>query len=125
MSIYPNLSLSLSRIGLCDEKLIDVTNRHSLFRQQARYLVQRQSPELWAKVIDSLRIILSSSSPSSSYLHHLHLWQVLDPQNPLRQNLVDQVTQTVLPDSQNAEEVSATVKVRWRIGEESVGSMDP
>lgn len=34
--------------GSCDEELIQVTNRNYLYRMQARYLVERQSPELWA-----------------------------------------------------------------------------
>lgn len=38
--------------GSCDEELIQVTNRNYLFRMQARYLVERQSPELWQKVLD-------------------------------------------------------------------------
>merc|ERR1719428_2099656 len=33
--------------GSCDERLLEVTNRNGLFRLQARYLVERQSTELW------------------------------------------------------------------------------
>mmetsp|Transcript_88548 Transcript_88548/g.255372 ORF Transcript_88548/g.255372 Transcript_88548/m.255372 type:complete len:1482 (+) Transcript_88548:892-5337(+) len=70
--------------GSCDEQLVSVTNRNGLFRLQARYLVERQSPELWALV--------------------------LDPENQHRRNVIDQVVSTALPESTNAEEVSATVK---------------
>merc|ERR1719454_2560414 len=38
--------------GQCDDKLVDVTNKNGLFRLQARYLVERQSPELWALVLN-------------------------------------------------------------------------
>ena len=38
--------------GSCDEELIAVTNKNYLFRMQARYLVERQCPELWNKVLD-------------------------------------------------------------------------
>ncbi len=61
-----------------------VTNKNSLFKNQARYLVERQSQELWAKV--------------------------LDESNEYRRAVLDQVTQTALPESKNPEEVSSTVK---------------
>jgi len=37
--------------GKCDDELIEVTNKNYLYRMQARYLVERQSEELWAKVL--------------------------------------------------------------------------
>jgi len=37
--------------GECDEELIMITNKNALFRLQARYLVERQSKELWAIVL--------------------------------------------------------------------------
>jgi len=70
--------------GSCDRQLVDVTNRNGLFRLQARYLVERQSPELWALV--------------------------LNPENQHCRNVIDQVVGTALPESTNADEVSATVK---------------
>eukprot|EP00928_Gymnodinium_smaydae_P000827 TRINITY_DN1030_c0_g1_i3.p1 TRINITY_DN1030_c0_g1~~TRINITY_DN1030_c0_g1_i3.p1 ORF type:complete len:1741 (-),score=474.00 TRINITY_DN1030_c0_g1_i3:126-5348(-) len=70
--------------GACDEQLVSVTNKNGLFRLQARYLVERQSPELWALV--------------------------LDPNNEYRRNVIDQVVGTALPETTNADEVSATVK---------------
>jgi len=70
--------------GQCDTQLVDVTNRNGLFRLQARYLVERQSVELWGLV--------------------------LDPENKHRRAVIDQVVSTALPESTNAEEVSATVK---------------
>jgi len=70
--------------GACDEQLVSVTNRNGLFRLQARYLVERQSPELWA--------------------------MVLTPSNQYCRSVIDQVVSTALPESTNADEVSATVK---------------
>eukprot|EP00931_Biecheleriopsis_adriatica_P053822 TRINITY_DN3159_c0_g1_i5.p1 TRINITY_DN3159_c0_g1~~TRINITY_DN3159_c0_g1_i5.p1 ORF type:complete len:1502 (+),score=433.83 TRINITY_DN3159_c0_g1_i5:139-4506(+) len=70
--------------GSCDEQLVDVTNRNGLFRLQARYLVERQSADLWTLV--------------------------LNPENQYRRNVIDQVVSTALPESTNADEVSATVK---------------
>lgn len=51
---------------------------------QARYLVERQNEPLWAKV--------------------------LNPENKNRQLVIDQVVSTALPESNNAEDVSTTVK---------------
>merc|ERR1719460_3481763 len=70
--------------GSCDEELVDVTNRNGLFRLQARYLVERQNPELWALV--------------------------LDPENQYRRNVIDQVVSTALPESTNADELSTTCR---------------
>lgn len=70
--------------GECDDELIDVTNRNYLYRMQAKYLVERQNEELWAKV--------------------------LNPENPHRGQVIDQIVATALPATQNADEVSCTVK---------------
>ena len=37
--------------GNCDEELIDVTNRNTLFKDQARYLVERMDMDLWMTVL--------------------------------------------------------------------------
>jgi clathrin heavy chain len=80
----PYLSFICYKRGQCDAELIDCTNRHHLFRHQASYLVQRQNAELWA--------------------------EVLSPENPERQNLVDQVISTALPNTKNPDDVSETVR---------------
>lgn len=51
---------------------------------QARYLVERQSPELWA--------------------------YVLREDNTHRKSVIDSVVQNALPETKNADEVSTTVK---------------
>jgi len=70
--------------GACDVELIEVTNRNGLFKDQARYLVERQDLALWERV--------------------------LVDENPHRRELIDQVTSTALPETKNADEVSTTVK---------------
>ena len=37
--------------GLCDDELISITNDNSMFKQQARYLIKRRQPNLWALVL--------------------------------------------------------------------------
>jgi clathrin heavy chain len=39
--------------GCCDDELVAITNDNSMFKQQARYLVKRRQPELWAQVLVS------------------------------------------------------------------------
>ncbi|CAE8586426.1 unnamed protein product [Polarella glacialis] len=80
----PHLAYTAYKRGQCDEQLAEVTNKNGLFRLQARYLVERQSTDLWTLV--------------------------LNPENPHRRNVIDQVVSTALPESTNADEVSATVK---------------
>jgi clathrin heavy chain len=70
--------------GSCDMELVEVTNRNYLYRMQARYLVERQSADLWA--------------------------HVLREDNTHRKQVIDQVVQTALPETKNADEVSTTVK---------------
>lgn len=76
--------------GTCDEELIMVTNKNQLFRLQARYLVERQSTELWKSVLS------------------------LD--NPFRKHIIEQVVSTALPESKNVDEVSATVQAFMEAG---------
>jgi clathrin heavy chain len=70
--------------GPCDEQLLAITNRNGLFRLQARYLVERQNADLWSLALTT--------------------------ENQYRRNVIDQVVSTALPESTNAEEVSATVR---------------
>ena len=70
--------------GKCDDELIEVTNKNYLYRMQARYLVERASEELWAKV--------------------------LREDNPHRSQIIDQVVQHALPETKNVDEVSLAVR---------------
>jgi clathrin heavy chain len=81
----PYLAFVAYKRGLCDKELVDVTNKQSLFKHQARYLVERQKPELWAYVLSEANL-------------------------QYRRQLIDQVVQTALPESKNPEEVSLAVQ---------------
>ena len=82
----PHLALTAYKRawGSCDNELIELTNKNGLYRLQAKYLVERQSKELWLAV--------------------------LSPDNPHRKWIIEQVVSSALPDSKNVEEVSTTVQ---------------
>ncbi|XP_012589734.1 PREDICTED: clathrin heavy chain 2 [Condylura cristata] len=80
----PHLACVAYERGQCDLELIKVCNENSLFKSEARYLVHRKDPELWA--------------------------YVLEENSPFRRQLIDQVVQMALPETQDPEEVSVTVK---------------
>ncbi|KAF7816495.1 clathrin heavy chain 1 [Senna tora] len=80
----PTLAVVAYRRGQCDDELINVTNKNSLFKLQARYVVERMDADLWEKV--------------------------LNPDNAYRRQLIDQVVSTALPESKSPEQVSAAVK---------------
>ena len=80
----PTLACVAYKRGECDDALVECTNKNSLFKAQARYVVERMDAELWAKV--------------------------LVEDNPHRRSLIDQVVSTALPESKNPEQVSVTVK---------------
>lgn len=80
----PHLACVAYERGMCDEELIKVCNENSLFKNEARYLVRRKDPELWAKV--------------------------LVDDNPHRRSVIDQVVQTALGEAQDPDEISVTVK---------------
>ena len=79
-------------IGECDEALIKVTQENGLFKDLARYLVERQDLALWTRVLKPEGFDESA------------------PEAPSRRYLLDQVVQTALPETKNADEVSSTVK---------------
>lgn len=68
--------------GHCDEELIALTNKNEMYRVQAKYLVERQSKELWAVVLQAT--------------------------NTHRKFLIDYIIQA-LTDSKNVDEVSTAV----------------
>ncbi|XKL64875.1 hypothetical protein PGB90_004961 [Kerria lacca] len=80
----PHLACIAYERGHCDRELINVCNENSLFKTEARYLVRRRDPELWA--------------------------EVLNESNPYKRSLIDQVVQTALSETQDAEDISVTVK---------------
>lgn len=80
----PHLACIAYERGSCDKELIKVCNENSLFKSEARYLVKRRDPELWV--------------------------EVLIESNPFRRQLIDQVVQTALSETQDPEDISVTVK---------------
>ena len=70
--------------GFCDDESTAITNENSMFKQQARYLVKRCRPELWA--------------------------QVLVPDNIHCRQLIDQAVTTAVPESTDPDDISVTVK---------------
>ncbi|KAF2842949.1 clathrin heavy chain [Patellaria atrata CBS 101060] len=80
----PNLAYIAYRKGQNDLELINVTNENAMFRAQARYLIERADLEIWE--------------------------YVLSPNNMHRRSLVDQVTATAVPESQDPDKVSVAVK---------------
>ena len=80
----PTLAFIAYKRGECDEELVHMTNKNSLFKQQARYVVERMNHDLWNLV--------------------------LSEENKHRRQLIDQVVSTALPESNNPEQVSVAVK---------------
>ncbi|XP_022902707.1 clathrin heavy chain [Onthophagus taurus] len=80
----PHLACVAYERGKCDRELIAVCNENSLFKSEARYLVRSQDADLWG--------------------------EVLSEDNPYRRQLIDQVVQTALNETQNPEDISVTVK---------------
>lgn len=80
----PNLAYIAYRHGHCSEELVELCRRNGMYKQLARYLVKEQNLDLWASV-------LAENSPQ-------------------RQQLVESVQQTALPESEVSEEVSTTVR---------------
>eukprot|EP01135_Chromosphaera_perkinsii_P003336 Nk52_evm36s240 gene=Nk52_evmTU36s240 len=80
----PHMAFIAYERGQCDYELIEVCNNNSLFKSEARYLVQRRDAELWAFA--------------------------LSDENQYRRQLIDQVVQTALPETKDPEDVSITVK---------------
>jgi clathrin heavy chain len=77
--------------GECDDELIKVSHAHGLYRDLAKYLVERQDLELWGKVLNKEE-------------------GKENEEDPQRRQLIDQVVEWALPESTNADEVSCTVK---------------
>jgi clathrin heavy chain len=80
----PNLAFIAYRKGQNDLELLNITNENSMFRPQARYLLDRSDPEVWAFA--------------------------LSDNNEHRRSLVDQVISTAVPESTEPDKVSIAVK---------------
>lgn len=99
----PHLACVAYERGQCDRELIAVCNENSLFKSEARYLVKRRDSELWAEV-------KNSTYSKARFLLIYYYLQVLQESNPYRRQLIDQVVQTALSETQDPEDISVTVK---------------
>lgn len=79
----PNLAYIAYRKGQNDLELVHITNENSMFKAQARYLLERADQELWAFVLSG--------------------------NNSHRRSLVDQVISTAVPESTEPDKVSIAV----------------
>lgn len=80
----PHLALIAYERGACDTELLALTNDNGMFKQQARYLLQRKDAVLWRFV--------------------------LEPSNPMRQQLIEQAIGGPMLECTDAEQVSVAVK---------------
>ncbi|THD27284.1 Clathrin heavy chain [Fasciola hepatica] len=80
----PHLACIAYERGRCDQALINVCNENALFKTEARYLVRTKDPELWA--------------------------ETLRDSNTYRRQLIDQVVQTALSETQDAQEITVAVR---------------
>ena len=55
--------------GACDDELIKVATTHSLFRALAKYCVERQNLDLWAKVLTKVSKVLFREVVATSKLN--------------------------------------------------------
>merc|ERR1719253_1833611 len=101
-SLDPSLAFVAYKKGAgeCDDELIKISFTHGLFRDLARYLVERQDLELWAKVLTKDEAIEAGEVAVS---------EAAEKESQRRQ-LIDQVVEWALPESESADEVSCTVK---------------
>ena len=80
----PSLAYVAYRKGQNDLELINITNENSMYKQQARYLLERADIEIWGFV--------------------------LKENNTHRRQVIDQITSTAVPESTDPDRVSVAVK---------------
>jgi len=97
-SLDPSLAFVAYKKGAgeCDDELVAISFQHGLFRDLARYLVERQDLDLWAKVLNKEETEDQEEKTEG--------------EDPQRRQLIDQVVEWALPESTSADEVSCTVK---------------
>ena len=84
----PHLALIAYKrdMSSCDYEIIELTNKQGLYRFQAKYLIERQSEQLWSTVLTG------------------------EDNKPHKQYVVEQVVSSALSESKNVDEVSSTVQ---------------
>merc|ERR1719199_1396271 len=98
-SLDPSLAFVAYKKGAgeCDDELVKISFTHGLYRDLARYLVERQDLELWSKVLTKEEPAEGEAEPDAE-------------KEGKRRQLIDQVVEWALPESTSADEVSLTVK---------------
>jgi len=81
---HPQLACIAYERGKCDQDFIRVCNENNLFKNEVRYLIKRKDLQLWTTV--------------------------LKKENKFSRQLIDQVVQTALNETQNPEDVNLIVK---------------
>ncbi|KAI9650266.1 Clathrin heavy chain [Ciborinia camelliae] len=79
----PTLAIICFRKGQNDIELVNITNENSMYKAQARYLLERADRELWAFVLNEI--------------------------NVHRRSVIDQVISTAVPESTDPDKVSVAV----------------
>ncbi|ELW64722.1 Clathrin heavy chain 2 [Tupaia chinensis] len=127
----PHLACVAYERGRCDLAFIKVCDENSLFKSEARYLVRRKDPELWAHVLEETnpcrrQLIDQGSLPSPGQPPRMSRRCLLTegvqealgataapgnsyPKAGLRAGS-GEVVQTALSETQDPEEISVTVK---------------
>ena len=100
----PHLALIAYKrdMSSCDHEIIDLTNKQGLYRFQAKYLIERQSEQLWAFVLSN-----EDNETHKGYV-------------------VEQVVSSALSESTNVDEVSSTVQafIAAELPEELLGLLE-
>lgn len=91
--------------GERDDDLIRVSQENGLYKDLARYLVERQDLDLWRRVLKP-----EGESEGSVDADGNPIPAAPVVESPSRRYLLDQVVQTALPETKNPDEVSTTVK---------------
>lgn len=84
--------------GQCDNDLLRITTENGLYKDLARYLVERQDLELWANALSNENSASDETETENG------------EESPARRSLIDQVVQSALPEAKSPDEVSMTVK---------------
>ena len=81
----PNLAIICYTKGGCDQQVIECTSKNNMFKEQAKFLLQKQNPALWPLV--------------------------LAEENDSRQHLIDQLVGVVIPECKEEGKIAVVVKV--------------
>lgn len=110
----PTLAVVAYRRGQCDDELVNVTNKNSLFKLQARFVICLVLDFICLGCKLFIHGVLCICYSHCRYVVErmdADLWEkVLNPENEYRRQLIDQVVSTALPESKSPEQVSAAVK---------------